>query len=382
MLCCRGVGAQRRRDRLPALTSPVLVFFIGQPRVWHSGYNKRYYSYMAAHNVLIATGLYPPESGGPATYTKLLEERLPRLGWHVAVLPFARVRQWPKVVRHAAYFFICWRMACSADVVYAQDTLSVGLPAAFAARMARKPFVVRVPGDYAWEQARQRFGVSDELDEFQHKRYGWRVELMRRLQRRVVRKGVAVVVPSEYMRELVSGWTNAHKISVIYSSVELPPNFELPVDRPQGFVVLTIARPVPWKGLDAIERVVARERGWIFKHVNNLPHAQAMGWIKTADVYVNNSTYEGLSHLLVEALALGTPVVATHVGGNPEVVGDAGILVPAKDDEALYQAIKQVHDDRVGASDRAAKGLVRAKRFSIDTTITQISDLLSSVCVS
>ena len=131
--------------------------------------------------VLIATGLYPPESGGPATYTKLLEERLPALpaqagrGFTVSVLPFSTVRHLPKLLRHVAYFAVCWRMARRADVVYAQDTVSVGLPAALAAQCAGKKFVVRVPGDYAWEQGRQRFCVSDELDAFQAKRYGWRL---------------------------------------------------------------------------------------------------------------------------------------------------------------------------------------------------------------
>src|SRR3989344_8147291 len=102
--------------------------------------------------LLIATGLYPPESGGPATYTKLLEERLPALGFSVLVLPFSRVRHLPKIIRHIAYFFKCLRMACAADVVYALDTASAGLPAALAAKLAGKKFLVRVHCDYAWEQ--------------------------------------------------------------------------------------------------------------------------------------------------------------------------------------------------------------------------------------
>ncbi|MES2203249.1 MAG: glycosyltransferase family 4 protein [Patescibacteria group bacterium] len=332
--------------------------------------------------ILIATGLYPPESGGPATYSKLLEERLPARGFEVHVLPFSRVRHLPKVIRHAAYFFACASLALKADIVYAQDTVSVGLPAALAALVARKKFMVRVPGDYAWEQARQRFGVSDELDEFQTKSYGFKVGLLRAAQRFVVRRAAAVVVPSEYMKKIVSDWTNPAKVHRVYTSINVPPPFELPADRPEGFLVLSIARPVPWKGLEAIAAVVARERGWIFKHTNDLPNPQAMGWIKTADVYVNNSTYEGLSHLLVEALSLGTPIVATNVGGNPEVVGECGLLVPAKDDEALYRAIKNVEQDRVSASARAAQGLVRAKLFNIDTALTQLTELFTSICES
>lgn len=333
--------------------------------------------------VLIATGVYPPEAGGPATYTKLLEERLPAQGdFEVRVLPYRAVRHLPKVLRHLAYFFKCLALSRSTggvDVVYALDTLSVGLPAALAAWVARKKFVVRVPGDYAWEQGRRRFGVHDELDTFQHKRYGSRVELMRRLQKFVVRRARAVVVPSEYMKVIVSGWTNPAKVHRIYTSVAVPPHFELPHERPDGFLIVSFGRDVPWKGFEALRRVAARERSWKLTIFNELPHAQAMGWLKSADVYVNNSTYEGLSHQLVEAMALGTPIVATSAGGNPEVVGECGLVVPPKDDEALYAAIKNIAQDRVAASARAAQGLVRAKNFNIDTTLGQLVELFHTL---
>ncbi len=49
-------------------------------------------------------------------------------------------------------------------MIYALDPVSVGLPALFASQIASKKFVLRVAGDYAWEQGMQRFGVTDRLD--------------------------------------------------------------------------------------------------------------------------------------------------------------------------------------------------------------------------
>lgn len=328
--------------------------------------------------VFIATGIYPPESGGPATYTRLIEERLPELGFGVSVLPFRTVRHLPKGIRHIVYFCMCVGYAAAADIVYAQDTLSVGLPAALAAKIAGKPFAVRVPGDYAWEQARQRYGVVDELDEFQRKRYGRNVERMRRLQRFVVRRAKKVIVPSEYMKRIVSCWTSPAKITRIYSSIALPPKY-VPQEKPAKFFVVTIARPVPWKGLEGLSRTVGKEPGWELKVINDMPHEEAMGWVKAADVFALNSTYEGLSHALIEALSLGTPVVATNVGGNPEVVGDAGLLIPPKDDEALHEALKDVERNRVAAAERAARGLLRVKEFDMDRNIAQLADVLRTI---
>jgi glycosyltransferase involved in cell wall biosynthesis len=334
--------------------------------------------------LLIATGVYPPEVGGPATYTKLLEERLPQLGFEVSVLPFSRVRALPKVVRHVAYFWKCLRMARGVDLVYAQDTVSVGLPALLAATFSGKKFLVRVPGDYAWEQARQRFGVRDELDLFQKHTYGVRVEFLRAIQKFVVHHASAVVVPSAYMKSLVGTWVDQRSIHTIYSSIDLTAAHQLPIERPEGFLVVSSGRPVPWKNFDGIRRVVEREKNWHFFLVRDMSRAQALGWVKAADAFVLNSTYEGLSHALVEAIALGTPVVATKVGGNPELIQDGvtGLLVPPNDDNALYAALKRVETDRVGAQARAQAARATLKQFSIDTTITELAKLLTTVCES
>lgn len=343
-----------------------------------SGLKKLYTEY--AMKLFIATGVYPPESGGPATYVRLLEEKLPPHGFALNVLPFRTVRHLPPVVRHAAYFFKCLLRAFRADAVYALDTVSVGFPAALAALLLRKKFVVRVPGDYAWEQARQRFGVTDELDEFQHKKYGFMVELMRTLQRFVVGRARKVVVPSRYMKHIVEQW-GAKNIQVIYSSIELPPPTAAPSNRPQGFLVVSSGRRVPWKGFDGIERVVAREKDWHLFIAEHMPRAESLGWVQTADVFVLNSTYEGLSHALVEAMSLGTPVIATRVGGNPELIEDKvdGLLIPSSNDDALYAALKEVEQNPDAAKARAHAARAKLKQFSIDETIGKVAAMLKGI---
>ena len=332
--------------------------------------------------ILIATGIYPPESGGPATYVKLLEERLPALGFEVRVLPFRVVRHLPKVLRHATYFLKCLAAARGVDSMYAQDTVSVGLPAALAAASMRKKFVVRVPGDYAWEQSQNRFGITDSLDIFQTKKYSFKVEFLRRVQRFVVRQAALIIVPSAYMQHIVSAWVSKpERIHVVYSSIDFGVEPVLPKERPEGFLVVTIARPVPWKGLEGLARVVAREKDWKLKIVDGLPRAEALGWVKAADVFVLNSTYEGLSHALIEAMWLGTPIVATNVGGNPELIEDGkeGILISAGKDNELHAALTIVKEKPEEAKARAAAARAKTKEFSIETTISQIAALLKPI---
>jgi glycosyltransferase involved in cell wall biosynthesis len=332
--------------------------------------------------ILLATPLYPPDSGGPSTYAKMLMDELPNRGIEVILVKFNDVRHLPPGIRHFVYFIKCLWASVGVDVVYALDPVSVGLPAALAAVSVHKKFMVRIPGDFAWEQGRQRFGVTEELNEFQNKKYGSKVERLRNIQKFVVGQAVRVVVPSQYMHGIVSKWiTDSKKIEVIYSSVHLPVKYELPTDRPKGFLVVTIARRVPWKGIEALEKVVAKESGWTFKLLADLPHQVAMGWVKAADAFALNSTYEGLSHALVEAMSLGTPIVATNVGGNPELITDTveGLLIPAKDDEALRLALKEIEQNPEVAKQRAARAMEKANHFSIDITIEKLVTLLKAL---
>src|SRR3989338_9957691 len=93
-------------------------------------------------NILICTGIYPPDIGGPATYSKLLFDELPKRGVGVDVLSFGQVRHLPKIIRHIIYFFKALKIGKRADIIFAQDPVSVGLPAMLAAKILRKKIYI------------------------------------------------------------------------------------------------------------------------------------------------------------------------------------------------------------------------------------------------
>jgi len=68
---------------------------------------------------------------------------------------------------------------------------------------------------------------------------------------------------------------------------------------------------------------------------------------RAADASLLSSSWENFPHTVVEALAVGTPVLATRVGGVSEVVrdGENGLLVPAGDRDALAASIRRFFDD-------------------------------------
>lgn len=356
--------------------------------------------------VLLATGLYPPEIGGPATYAKLFEEQLPRYGIEVLVLPFSLVRNFPPGIRHVMYAWLLAQRMREVDLVLVQDTVSTGFPVAIIAGIAGKRFIVRVPGDYAWEQGVQRFGVKDSLDDFQKHTYGISVGILRAIQRFVVKRAHAVVAPSEYLARIIAAWSpRIKRIDVIYNGIGL--SEALPAPREKNLIVSS-GRLVPWKGFKELIDVVAAHPEWRLDILGDGPqhrelveriqkkgangrimlrgrvsHSEARDAFAGASAFVLNSRYEGLSHTLVEAMSVGTPVVATRAGGNPEVVQDGmnGRLIDVGDEKGLERAIIQLLADeelrrKLG---RAAKE--RAREFSIEKTVEATASLLKS-CVS
>lgn len=334
--------------------------------------------------ILLATPLYPPDIGGPATYTRLLEKELPKRDVKTRVLSFGEVRHFPKGLSHLVYFFKALFCSRGCDVVYAQGPVSVGLPAMLVSKILLKRFFLKVVGDHAWEQAIARYGVTDSLDEFSktNKRYPIPVRVMKFVQRFVSKRAEKIIVPSFYLKKIVRNWgVDPEKITVISNAFSpviieeektaLRKKFNF-----QGRVITSAGRLVKSKGfhglLKAFEKLEkgdpkatlviigdGKERNILERKARklgiesnvvftgNLTRYEALSRIKASDVFALNTSYEGLSHQLLEVMHIGTPIVSTTAGGNPELLenGKEALLVEYNDISGLEHAIERVLGD-------------------------------------
>ncbi len=100
--------------------------------------------------------------------------------------------------------------------------------------------------------------------------------------------------------------------------------------------------------------------------------------LKIFDVFVLSSLSEAASVTLLEAMAAGVPIVATNVGGNPEIVleGKTGFLVPRGDDKAMAKALIEVLSNPGKAKDMELAGKQRVNElFTLDKMLNSYSDL-------
>jgi len=375
--------------------------------------------------ILICTGIYPPDIGGPATYSKLLKDELPKYGFEVGVLSFGEVRRFPKIIRHIIYFFKVLKRSFEADVIFAQDPVSVGLPSVLAAKFLNKKFLLKVVGDYAWEQGSQRFGIKDNLDIFLGQRYGFFVEILRKIERFVSKKADLIIAPSVYLKSVIEKWgIRSEKIKVIYNAFELPEiqklnsnviknakneaKRELGLD---GFILLSIGRLVPWKGFLALIKSVSKlkdeikdlklviigsgpdygaleaeiERSNLKKFVSlygQMEHKKIFEYLSVCDIFILNTSYEGLSHQLLEAMAImEKPIITTRAGGNPELIEDkkSGIFIEYNNKDQIVEAVKLLYEDRDMGRRLSQKAREKAREFSKEKMINNISDVLLSL---
>lgn len=85
--------------------------------------------------------------------------------------------------------------------------------------------------------------------------------------------------------------------------------------------------------------------GDVVRTVSGIDDDELAGLLASAEIAAVPSLYEGFSLPAVEAMACGTPLVASRAGAIPEVVGDGGILVPPGDAQQLAAALAQLFDD-------------------------------------
>jgi glycosyltransferase involved in cell wall biosynthesis len=329
--------------------------------------------------VLIVSGIWPPDVGGPATHAPEVAEFLRTHGHDIEVLTTAAAepapqpypvhwvpRRLPAAGRYARGALLAARAARRADVVYSTGMIGrtrVG------ALIGHAPRVVKLTGDPAYERA-LRYGLTTlPLDAFQRVG-GARIAALKAFRSVAMGGARLYVCPSESLRRIASRWglVAPERLRVLPNPVAVPELGDREeLRRRHGFTGPTLVaagRLVPQKALDVAFEAVrecegvalvlagdgperapleARARGLSVRFLGAQPRETVFELLAAADAVLLSSTWENFPHAVVEGLAVGTPVIATEAGGVTEIVEDGvnGLLVPPQDPAALAAAIRR-----------------------------------------
>jgi len=200
----------------------------------------------------------------------------------------------------------------------------------------------------------------------------------------------------------------AEHVKVVYNAfeaakVDVPPAV---INLPVKYKIITVCRLTGWKGVDGLiqmlpelpdlglvvvgdgplrdDLIAQAQRLGVDDRVSfagAVPKEQVPAYLQACDVFVLNSTYEGLPHVLLEAMAAGLPVIATAVGGSKEIIehGTNGLLVPPYDPLALKQALLRMLSNPIERMSMVQRGRDTLAKFSLQTMVEQTEATISTV---
>jgi glycosyltransferase involved in cell wall biosynthesis len=368
--------------------------------------------------ILIVTGIWPPDVGGPASHAPEVAAYLRGRGHEVEVVTTAPAapasepypvhwisRDQPVLLRYVRGALLVGRVARGADVVYSTGmygrTFVGGL-------LARAPRVVKLTGDPAYERA-VRYGLTRlDIDDFE-RTHDVRVAWLKAMRNLTLWGAARYACPSRSLRDFAARWllVRSDRIVVLPNPISVPePGDRDELRRRHGFdgpTLVYAGRLVLQKSLDVALRAVARcdgvtlvlagdgpERAHLDSLVAELgleervrfpgpqPRECVFELLAAADAELLSSGWENFPHAVVEGLAVGTPVIATNVGGVREIVTDGvnGLLVPPHDPEALADAIRRFFADDLLRDSLRAAAPASVADYAPERVYTRIEQLL------
>ncbi len=336
--------------------------------------------------IILATGIFPPDIGGPALYCQKLAEQFSGSGNDVLVFTYGKnflkpdnyrifgvSRLWPYGLRQAIYFFKLLLHIRNSDAILAFDSFGAGLPAVLAGRLFGKKIIIRLGGDFIWEKSAESGACRATMAEFYRRKLHKNYPILFRLIRFVLRNSSAIIFTTEFQRDIfvpaydldagrtaVIGNAFERESDRIYNSVENPK------------VILWAGRFIKLKNLEFLlnvfKRLVSHDKNLVLKLIGDGPERQNLESriknlelgdkvmfvkalnedslaveIKKSYFCVLPSLSEISPNFALKCLSLNKPIVITQETGIKKEFPGLMYADP-KNEESFYQAMLRLLD--------------------------------------
>ncbi len=331
--------------------------------------------------IFITVGIFPPDIGGPASFVPKIADLLIKSNHEVKVLclsneknkehynyeVFRVLRSLPKVIRWPQTIFKMIKYGRKADLWFIN-----GLPMEsyishkFINLILRRKIITirKIVGDWAWERGRNLNLTEDSFDEFQRKKHSLHLEIAKFSRGWTANKVDKVIVPSQHLKNVVNNWgVFDGKIDVIYNGTKIIQKD--PSSTSKDVRIISVGRLAPWKNLDVIidaietlnnngnkkytltlvgdgpirkkleNRINLKSLQNLISITGQIPSNKVDDYLKKADIYIQASGYEGLPHVILEAINNKLTIISTPIGGTNEILEDGkyGWVLPLVDNK-------------------------------------------------
>jgi glycosyltransferase involved in cell wall biosynthesis len=296
-------------------------------------------------NIVIATGIYPPEIGGPAEYARELFDSLLIQKYQVSIVTYGELKKFPTGLRHLLYFIKLIFDALGADYIIALDTFSVGVPAVIFGKIFGKKTVLRVGGDFLWESYLERTKEEILLSQFyqtSHK-FSLKERIIFRLTKFVLRSATTVVFSTDWQRKIMEKPYNLDlsKTKIIENFFPLS---EMPASQNiQPKVFLSPSRDVFIKNkkrlIEAFQKIKEKYPEFVLD-TEQVSHDVLLQKMSKSYAVIVNSFSEVSSNLVCDALASDLPAILTSDNGLYERLQNMVVFTDPFSSESLVHSIE------------------------------------------
>lgn len=323
--------------------------------------------------ILLVSGIYPPDVGGPATYVPKLARHLVDNGHQVTVLALTdnkrsnpKPNEWElklvsrKIPLQLRIFWVAIQIAWiakKADLIFANG---LHQEVAISQFLIKRPAVAKVVGDPVWERYRNKKKSSISIEDFSRLNQEVGIRMQRRFLSWSLNKFSFVTAPSKELIDLLKLWGISTPKLLIQNGTLCTKGAQ----NDQIYDAISISRLVPWKNLDLLVEAaaegnfriaicgdgpekdrlqeLARAQAANVAFLGELTSNQVQHELGRAKSFVNISSYEGLSFSLIEAMMGRKACIVSNIEGNTAVIQNNlnGLVIPLGSKSALVDAIK------------------------------------------
>ncbi len=359
--------------------------------------------------LLLVTGIYPPDIGGPATFVPLLaddalgrfeevciitlgSETKASIGPRFELISISR--SLPKLVRVIWTAIAVLSKAKDADAVFCNGLY---IETSLALRLIKRRNLAKIVGDPVWEKARNGNRTSLDIENFQEATWKAKDKITNWIFCKAWKTFDLLTCPSPALVEMIENRLPEKNVIYIPNGVDRPNDFQ----SKNEFALITVSRLVSWKNIDAVieaaelldtkliivgdgpERkrleTLARERSVKAEFLGSLASTQVPQQMEKAKYFLQMSDYEGLSFSLLEAMSCGlVPIVSGNDGNRIVVTNDHNGVISEIEGTLIANAIRNI-ENQTGKYEELSREAIATVTLGFDgkRRREQILNLLS-----
>ncbi len=299
--------------------------------------------------ILITSGIYPPDLGGPAQYAFELAKEWREEGYKVTVKYFSFEKSLPSGIRHIFFFLkILWGVSM-ADHILTLDTWSAALPTKWACSLLGKTYTIRTGGDFLWESYTERTKKKVFFSSFYSPLpddLTFKEKWIFTTTKEILKAAKTIVFSTDWQRSV---WQLPYEID--FGKIAIVENFygdKLFSPEIEGKIFVGATRPLFWKNIGMLKDVFSdydiSSLGTVLD-LSPRKHDEFIERMRSAYAVILVSLGDISPNMILDAIRCGKPFIVTKEIGIAERIKDIALFVDPTSKEDIKRNVMWLLDE-------------------------------------